>query len=245
KRHLNSRNFVVCFTATLLTTTSAWSATESWQQRLQDGDDNLREQKLTAAEDSYRMALKEISGIKHSPESMADCLEKLANVLALQDKTEQAISLYRRALHILEARYGTSSPEIVHTLFAIGSIYESEGNPTPAMALYKRAMAINEKNYGPYSPAVANTLHRLGRATGKAGKPGEAEKHYKESLSILMQQPGYTASHDLEGLLSDYSDLLRKSETSDQDLVSDFQNEFLKNNTGTHDVPNLPRDASD
>ena len=218
----------------LLATSAAAAAGSSWQQLLADGDDDLKQQKLLPAEECFRKALKEVERAPHSDDELVACLERLANVLALEDKAEESMSLYRHSLRILEQKYGKDSSKVVPTLFALGSIYESEGNPQPAMPLYRRAFPINEKNYGPYSPAVASSLHRLGRATYKAGQPQEAERHYKQSLRILMEQPGFTASHDLEGLLSDYSDLLRKNDTSSRELVSEFQREFVKDNTGAH-----------
>jgi len=208
------------------------AAGDSWQKMLSEGDNDLNLQKLARAEQWYRQALKTVEQGAHSDEDLVTCLEKVAAVLALEDKTEEAVKLYQRSLHILEGKFGHDSPKVVPTLFSLGSIYESEGDPKLAMNLYKRALAINEKHYGPISPAVANSLHRLGRATFSAGQPEVAERHYRESLSILMQDPALSASKQLQGLLSDYSDLLRKKDTSDSDLVSDFQNEFLKSSPG-------------
>lgn len=211
----------------------------SWQEMLNEGDKDLKLQKFTSAEQWFRKALNGVKKVGHSDDDLVKCMERLASVVVLEEKTEEAIKIYRNALHILEGRYGKESPKIVPTLFALGSIYESEGDPTLAMRLYKRALAINEKNYGPFSPAVANNLHYLGRSASHAGKTAEAESHYKASLSILMQQPGLSASKHMEDLLGDYSDLLRKQDTSDGDLVSDFQSTFLKGHVGAHNPPDL------
>ncbi|MBY0357478.1 MAG: tetratricopeptide repeat protein [Candidatus Obscuribacterales bacterium] len=215
----------------------------SWQEMLERGDKELSLQKFTPAESWFRQALASIKKSAHSTDDLVKCMERVAAVLALEEKTEEAIAIYRHSLSLLEQKYGNNSPKIVPTLFSLGSIYESEGDPTLAMKLYQRALAINEKNYGPFSPVVADNLHYLGRSTQHSGDTAGAEKHYKKSLTILMQQPDLKTSKHLEDLLNDYGDLLRKQDSSDDNLVSDFQNEFLKGHVGVHnpaDTVNQP-----
>jgi tetratricopeptide (TPR) repeat protein len=204
-----------------------------WQQLVAKGDAAISQQSLSQAEDYYRQALKTVRENSHSNQDLVECQNKLANALSLQDKIEESEALYRRSLRQLERQYGSESPEVVPTLFSLGSIYESEGDVSSAMALYERAFKINEAHYGPYSPEFAKSLHRLGRASYRAGQPEKAEQRYKQALSILEQQAGLGASKQLEELLSDYSDLLRKKDTIDKDLISDYQNEVLKDTVNT------------
>ncbi len=203
-----------------------------WQTLLTEGDVDIQQQKLVQAEDCFRRALKEIQQEPHSNNDTVKCLERLASTLELENKTNDAVPLYNKSLHILERTYGKESAKVVPTLFALGSIFESEGDPKIAMKYYLRAVAINEKHYGPFSPAVAESLHHLGHATFGAGQTEQAEKHYKSSLSILMQQPSLSSSKQLESLLNDYSDLLKKNDNSNKNLISDFQKEVLKDRLG-------------
>ncbi|HEY9720096.1 MAG TPA: tetratricopeptide repeat protein [Trichormus sp.] len=215
----------------LFGSSSALAAIDNnWHRWLAAGDVDLSQERLLPAEDCFRTALRQLDKAPHNDDELVTCLEKLASTLTLEDKTEEAIRLYQRCLKILEREYGNDSPRVLSTLFALGSIYESAGDHELAMGLYSRALSINEKAYGPFSPSVAATLHRLGRANYNAGKVDEAEHNYKRSLAILVNQPSLGASSELESLLGDYSDLLRKKDTIDSDLVSDFQNEFLKDN---------------
>jgi tetratricopeptide (TPR) repeat protein len=211
----------------------------SWQKLITSGDDELALQKLVQAEACYREALKVIGREPHAEAEVVRCIEKLANTLAQENKIDEALPFYQRSLHLQEKIYGKESSELVPTLFAIGSIYESEGDPKPAMALYQRALAISEKHYGPFSPSVADSLHFLGRVHSKTGETQEAEHDYKTSLSILMQQPSLSSSSHLESLLADYHDLLRKNESSDSNLISDFQTEVLKDHLGPKETTNL------
>ena len=228
---LNRLVFTIA-TALIFCTSRALAADNSWQSLLREGDNNINQQKLVQAEDCFRRALKEV---KHSPHTVDDkvkCLERLASTLVLENKIIGAIPIYHKSLHLLEQTYGNKSPKIVPTLFALGSIFESEGDPKIAMGLYHRALTINEENYGPLSPTVADSLQRLGHAYFRAGQTDQAETHYKASLKILMQQPGLSSSKQLESLLANYNDLLQKNDTSSKRLLSDFQKEILKDRRG-------------
>ncbi len=204
------------------------SQSAAWSLDFAAGENELADQKLPEAEESFRKALTEVKAVHHQTEDEANCMNKLADTLALRSRAAEAQELYKKSLGLLEARYGKDSAKIVPALFRLGSMYESEGDPSTAMALYQRAIHINEKNYGPYSPAVANSLHRLAKANFGAGQKNQAVKHYKEALSILMQQPGLTASNQMQSLLSDYQDLLKKNDNSNKDLVADFKQDILQ-----------------
>jgi tetratricopeptide (TPR) repeat protein len=211
------------------------AASASWSTDYAAGEDYLSDQQLPQAEASFRKALKEVQQNGHSVDDEAKCSARLADALALRGKTDMAQALYRKALTSLEQHYGKESKKIVPALLRLGSMYESEGDPTTAIAMYKRAMSINERNYGPYSPAVANSLRRLGRATYGAGDKREAAKNYKAALSILMQEPGLSASNQMEGLLKDYHDLLRTSDNSNKDLLIDFRRDMRDDRDSTED----------
>lgn len=116
-----------------------------WQVLLNQGDSNLNQQKLIEAQDCFSQALKQIQHSPHSHDDMVKCIEKLASTLVLENKTDEALPLYNKSLHILERTYGKDSPKVIPTLFAFGSIYEAEGDPKIAMSYYKRALTINEK----------------------------------------------------------------------------------------------------
>lgn len=230
---LRSAKSVICnIAAVLLVIYPALAAQDTWQDLVIKGDRDMNEQKFVPAEESYKKALKEIKHSKHNDEDVAKCLGKLAAVLTLEDKTNDAIPVYRKAIHKWEEAYGKESPKLVPTLFSLGSIYESEGDPKIAIRYYRRALTINEKNYGPRSLEVADNLHRLGHANAGAGQNEQAENNYRESLSVLMQQPSQSSSKHLERLLPDYNDLLKKNDSGDQKLVSDFQNVMLKDRIG-------------
>jgi tetratricopeptide (TPR) repeat protein len=211
------------------------AASADWSADFAAGEDSLADQNLPQAESNFRKALKKAQQPGHTVDDEVKCMTRLADALALRNKTDMAQALYRKSLTILEQHYGRESQKVVPALLRLGSVYESEGDPTTAIAMYKRAMSINERNYGPYSPAVANSLHRMGRATSATGDKKEAAKHYKAALSILMKEPGLSASNQMEGLLKDYHDLLNTTDNSNKELLVDFKNDMRDDQDSSED----------
>ena len=209
------------------------SSQTAWQRQLADGDRRLARQELLPAEDCYRQALKEVKFVPHSGDDAVQCMESLAAVLQLENKTDKSVPVYKKARHIIEHTYGKETPKLLPILLALGAIAESEGYPQAAIRLYAQALAINENSFGPTSVAVAESLHSLGRANFNDGQRLEAENHYRSSLSILMQQPSLSSSVELESLLSDYIDLLKKLDIPTKILRSDFQSEMLKDQSAS------------
>jgi tetratricopeptide (TPR) repeat protein len=236
-RHWGLFCVALCLQANILASSCLpiHAANKDWSADFAAGEDSLIDQNLPQAEASFRKALKKAQQPGHTVDDEVKCMTRLADALALRDKTDQAQTLYRKSLSLLEQHYGRESRKVVPALLRLGSVFESEGDPTTAIAMYKRAMSINEKNYGPYSPAVANSLHRMGRATSAAGDKKEAAKNYKAALSILMKDPGLSASNQMEGLLKDYHDLLKNNDDSNKDLLVDFRKDMQDDRDSSED----------
>jgi len=202
------------------------SSATAWQENFTHGQAALNEQDLPQAEKSFRLALDQVQKQPHNTDELAKCLNRLADTLALRNKTAEAQSTYQKMLTVLEAKYGKNSSRIAPALIAIGSVQESEGDPAAAMPYYQRAFQLNEKNYGPYSPEIVSSFHRLARSTYKAGFREPAAKHYKRAMAILMKEPSLTASNQLPGLIGEYKDLIKGDDQSSQDLLKDFRQDM-------------------
>lgn len=221
----------------LLSFPAAFAATVSWSDLFADGQKALDQQSLSLAESKFRKAYALVQKQSKSAADEEKCMLKLAATLALEDKTAESQSLYQRLLVILTSRYGGSSSQVAPVLMALGSLQEAEGDHAAAMNYYQRALSINEKNYGPYSPYVASSLHRMGRASKKSGKVKDAETHYQRAISILSKDPNADAATQLEGVMHDYGNLLKGDDTSNKDLIKDFQEDILNSKSPSTRVP--------
>ncbi len=204
----------------------------TWQELVAQGDSHLSRQELGLSDECYVEALREVKRVEHTTDDLVECMEKLAAVLQMEDKTEDVLPLYKRSLHLLQKAHGKNSPRIIPTVYALGAVLEAECEHRKTVKEYTRALAINEKTYDPLSLEIADSLHRLARAKVEAFLVPEAEPQYLLSLSIYMRQPMLSSTTGLENLLADYLDLLRKLEMPNRILTSEFQTQLLKDRLG-------------
>ncbi len=209
----------------------------TWQKSVDKADYMLSTQNLLPAEMDYRQAVKELTALgQHTTEQEVGCLNSLANVLALENKTDEAAATYRRILSVLEKSYGDTSTRLLPTLFKLGSIFESVGDHDSAMRYYNRAIALNETNYGRFSPNFINQIPH-GQIVS-ASDSGAANYTNKQGVgSKLKLQPGLQSSKSLKNLLPSYKvDLLNNDYNSDQELTSIFHNEIAESTGKTKDI---------
>ena len=82
---------------------------------------------------------------------IASTTHRLAAVLRIERKYEEAETLFQRALSMREALLGRDHPEVSQTLNSMGVLYSQAGRYSEAEQCYQRALAIREKV--PWSPA--------------------------------------------------------------------------------------------
>jgi len=206
---------------------AAFATSDSWSELYASGLTALDQQSLSLAESKFRRAYSLVQKQSKTAADEEKCMLKLAATLALEDKTGESQVLYQKLLRLLTSRYGENSAQLGPVLMALGSLQESEGDHTSAMNYYQRALSINESHYGPYSPYVASSLHRMGRASKKAGRIKDAETHYQRAISILSKDANSDAQSQLAGVMHDYGNLLKGDDTSNKDLINDFQEDIL------------------
>lgn len=200
------------------------TAVESWRQLYKAAETARDSGQLPVSEDLYRQALAGCEKSSDSAQEKSKCLNALAAVLCLENKTEEAQALYKRSLSILESANGSSSPVLVQTMLDLGSIYEAEGNHPQAMVLYKRVLGIDQASFGPYHLETGKTLHKIGKVSHNSGKLMDAEPYYKKAMSIFEKQVDNQNPNiaDLVALLQDYARLL--SQTSRKGEAKDMEN---------------------
>lgn len=182
-----------------------------------------------ARAEQLRKTLEMMKSENHNQADEEMVMRSLADSLMLANKTAEALSVYQNLLSEMTRHYGERSPKLAPVLMVLGSVQEACGDHSAAMVYYQRALKLNEKNYGPYSPEFAGSLHAVGRAGLKNGDKAQARKNYKRALSILSQEAGLDASHELKSLLKDYNDLIKTDDQSDKDLIKDFNRDIYGN----------------
>ncbi len=184
-----------------------------------------------SAEICFRHALADVRKDRTSgADDLALCLTSLAGVLQMQEQTQDAIPLYKKALHVLQKAHGRDSEAAVAPLTTLGDIFRDETQYKQSSRFYARALTIETAKSGPADLKVADLKHRLGLVAYRAGYPARAEKLYGASLDTIMAQANLPGSDFLESVLNHYIQLLRETNGGGKPLTSAFQAELLKDN---------------
>lgn len=203
--------------------------TADWKLDLIAGDRYLQSKELKKAETCYRRAVKDV---RRSPGRSSDdlvlCLESLANSLYRQDFLEETLKLYKKSLSILKHHNGKKSPKTIETLIVIGGILEGEGEFKKAQKFYSEALEISSIEPGQNSFTYGKCNYLMGRVLAAQGLDKEAEGSYFLALDTTMRQDKLQSSVFLEELITDYIELMRRSENEGKILKSKFQAELLK-----------------
>jgi tetratricopeptide (TPR) repeat protein/transcriptional regulator with XRE-family HTH domain len=150
----------------------------------------------TEAEPYHRQALiiaERCLGAEHL--TVADILEKLAQVLIQQAKSKEARPLCERVLHIRTQNLGSDHLLTAETLNNLGELYWKQGDYVQAEALCRQVLSIREQQLGPEHPDTIDCFNNLAWISWRLGKYAQAEYLASQVLTLNEQKLG--ASHPL------------------------------------------------
>ena len=119
----------------------------------------------------------------------ATTLVSLGETYFAQQKLEDALSAYQRALKIREKTFAIDSKTIGEVLFHLGNLYLEIGDYESAISAYLREITIIEKHYGPFDTALSPTLNNLAYAYTEYSHFDKAKATYKRSLELKKRSP--------------------------------------------------------
>lgn len=111
-------------------------------------------------------------------------LMSLAQSFAQARKFEEAESLYRIALALLERTRKQSHPEVFKACLKLADTYFAQGKMSQAEPLYFQAVEIQTQVLGPEHPHIAGTLEKIGELHYAEKDYAQAERFYYWALSI-------------------------------------------------------------
>ena len=147
--------------------------------------------RFVEAEPLLRLAIEvtEKDGLDH-PELAADH-DLLARIYLAQMKLPEAESSFKRALILLQRKYGAQALETVPALNSLGRVLQIDSKSgREAQDLLLRVIGIREVKQGPEHPEVALDFIRLGRLLGGAKVYWDAEIEYRRALYIQEKTLG-------------------------------------------------------
>jgi tetratricopeptide (TPR) repeat protein len=96
----------------------------------------------------------------------------------------QAEPMFRRALAINEASYGSDHPDVANLLNSLAVLLRVTNRLAEAEPMFRRALEIDEAIYGPDHPVVANRLANLAGLLSATNRKAEAESMFQRALAI-------------------------------------------------------------
>jgi len=117
-------------------------------------------------------------------------LDTIADIYVAQEKYGAAEPLYRRALAILEKKWGLESKYLTATIESLALVRFAEHDNGGAERLYLRSLAIKEKALGLDDPGTRGTLELIGVFYERIEKPTKAVGFFERSLAVKERELG-------------------------------------------------------
>jgi tetratricopeptide (TPR) repeat protein len=122
--------------------------------------------------------------------AVGEALGDLADVKVQLADYDGAVTLYRRAIQIIERTFGGAHPKAGNLHVNLGAALRASGHLDEAVAEYRRADEIIERSLGPEHPMLATVDINYGAVLLEEGHDAEAEAEFKRALAIWTKQLG-------------------------------------------------------
>jgi tetratricopeptide (TPR) repeat protein/tRNA A-37 threonylcarbamoyl transferase component Bud32 len=155
------------------------------------GGVRLVQGKLEQADEEFSRGL-ELSRKTYGPESLRTSyfLSGLGRVRSRQERSAEALALYRQAQDMRERLWGSEHPALALNLSNIAAELLSLGQRDEAIAAWRRSLALLEASRSPDHPSLAAPLNNLGSALREQGRLDEARQYMQRALTIFERSKG-------------------------------------------------------
>ncbi|HEV2398364.1 MAG TPA: tetratricopeptide repeat protein [Candidatus Sulfotelmatobacter sp.] len=155
---------------------------EKVREMTQVGDLAMQERNTEGAEKAYQQAVELGDKLPPGNESMIVALGKLGGVYAVEQRWDDAESMFHRQLTMVEKAFGAANPRVIEPLNNLGGLELRRGNPAMAENYFTRALEINEKNFGENSPPASEALRRISDSYEARGMYDKAEPYLLKAI---------------------------------------------------------------
>jgi len=124
------------------------------------------------------------SDLADDPQLQIDLLDDFGEIRLGQNRFDDAVALFERALPLAERTYGPDHPAVAETLLNMASIEVYTEHPKVAEAYITRAIAILEPHVETEGAGLANALGGLSYVRSAQGRGQEAEQLARRALDV-------------------------------------------------------------
>lgn len=147
--------------------------------------------------------------------NVAEAYDKVAMVLELQGKLDEALDLYQKSMAITIKEWGPETCQTATSYRNIGDIMSAKDHYDDSRHYYKLAMAIYIKLGSDFEDDVAKMEMSIGSDYDDEEKYTLAHECYGKALNLLMKDEDYN-ERELADLYKNYGELYRKTEEYDK-----------------------------
>jgi serine/threonine-protein kinase len=143
----------------------------------------------TAAESRFRDALAMWQRLGDEHGSVVG-LRNLAAALTQSGRSAEALELYGQIIDIQRRLFGAGDVEVGKSLYSLGMLHRTRGDPEAAEPLLRQAREIFVHTLGPRHTRVAAVTSSLGRVLHDQGRNDEARRSFEEALELRLELLG-------------------------------------------------------
>jgi serine/threonine protein kinase/tetratricopeptide (TPR) repeat protein len=174
----------------------------------------------TEAEGLYRRALAIRERRPGEEPGVAETLERLAQVLQDEWRSDEAEALARRAVEVSRGLGSTADAQLARALDRLGLLLRDRGQLEQAEAATREALKLRRGLFGPAHPNVAVSLSQLASVLREKGDLVSAESLDRQALDLLGSSLGHDHP-DVAAVEVNLADLLdRKGELEAADRLA-------------------------
>jgi len=146
------------------------------------GDKAMEQRKTEDAEKAYKQAVELGNQLPPGDESMFVALGKLGGVYAIQQRWDDAESMFHQQLTRVEKASGATNPRLIEPLNNLGGLERRRGNHVMSENYFRRALEINVKNFGENSIPASEALRKVADGYEAQGMYDKAEPYLLRAL---------------------------------------------------------------
>lgn len=113
-----------------------------------------------------------------------------SSTLHAEARYEEALTMLRRSLELIEGELGPNDPDAAATVAAIAMNLSKVGKVEEAIEFSLRGLAMREASLGPEHPDLASSHNSLGSQLGRLKRYEEAGQHLQRAIEILENSVG-------------------------------------------------------
>ena len=127
----------------------------------------------------------------------ASAMSKMAAVLKMQVKLDDAAKLLEKAAKIEKNELGADSPTLALTLYHLGGVLEEQGRLVESLEQYRNAVLIAKQSLGTEHVDYARYQVGTARVLQRMGKDDDALDLYTRALHIYQKWFGPSHCHTM------------------------------------------------